>query len=70
MTALVGLGLLKFEVSRSHSDTPELSESVGPLWTSDRPDADLYLTRHNTHNKRTSINPTGFEPAIPASERP
>ena len=31
---------------------------------------DLYLTTHNTHNRQTSIPPTGFEPAIPASERP
>jgi len=32
-TALVGLGLLIVEVSRSHSDTPHL---VGLLWTSDQ----------------------------------
>jgi hypothetical protein len=31
---------------------------------------DLYLTTHNTHNKQTSMPPVGFEPAIPASERP
>ena len=31
---------------------------------------DLYLTTHNTHNRQTSIPPAGFEPAIPASERP
>jgi len=33
-TALAGLGFLIFEVPRSHSDTPQ---SVGLLWTSDRP---------------------------------
>jgi len=29
----------------------------------------LYLTTHNTHKKQTSISPTGFESALPASER-
>jgi hypothetical protein len=36
-TALVGLGLLISEVSRSHSDA---LQSVGLLWTSDQPDAE------------------------------
>jgi hypothetical protein len=31
---------------------------------------DLYLTRQNTHKRQTSITPPGFEPAVPASERP
>jgi hypothetical protein len=31
---------------------------------------DLYLTTHNTHKRQTSMLPAGFEPAIPASERP
>jgi hypothetical protein len=31
---------------------------------------DLYLTTRNTHNRQTSMLPAGFEPAIPASERP
>jgi hypothetical protein len=31
---------------------------------------DLYLTTHNTHKRQTSIPPGGFEPTIPASERP
>jgi len=31
---------------------------------------DLYLTTHNTHNRRTSIPPVGFEPTISAVERP
>jgi len=31
---------------------------------------DLYLTTHNTHNRQTFIPPAGFEPTIPASERP
>jgi hypothetical protein len=31
---------------------------------------DLYLTTHNTHKRQTSMPPSGFEPAIPVSERP
>jgi len=31
---------------------------------------DLYLTTHNTHNRQTSMPSSGFESAIPASERP
>jgi len=31
---------------------------------------DLYLTTHNIHQRQTSISPAGFEPTIPASERP
>jgi hypothetical protein len=31
---------------------------------------DLYLTTHNTQKRQTSVLAAGFEPAIPASERP
>jgi hypothetical protein len=31
---------------------------------------DLYLTTHNTRRRKTSMPPTGLEPAIPASDRP
>ena len=31
---------------------------------------DPYLTTHNTHKRETSSSPAGFEPAIPADERP
>jgi hypothetical protein len=31
---------------------------------------DLYLTTHNTHNRKTSMLPLGFEPTIPAGGRP
>jgi len=65
-TALVCLGLFLVEVSRSHSDTPH---SVGFLWTSDRPVADLYLLTLNNHTRHTSMPSVGFEPAIPTSER-
>ena len=31
---------------------------------------DLYLTSHNTHSRQTSMAPVGFEPTIPAGEKP
>jgi hypothetical protein len=31
---------------------------------------DLYRTTHNTQKRQTSMLPGGFEPSIPASERP
>jgi hypothetical protein len=30
---------------------------------------DLYLKKHDTHKRQTSMPPAGFEPAIPSSER-
>jgi hypothetical protein len=56
----------------THSDT---SQSVGLLWTKDRPVAETSASQHkNTHKKRTfsppSPRPEGFEPAVPASEWP
>ena len=65
-TDLVGL-TLPYEVARSLSDTPH---SVRLLWTCNWHVAALYLTTHNTQNRQTSMLPAGFEPAIPASERP
>ena len=31
---------------------------------------DLYLTKHNAHNRQTSMPPVGFEPTISGGERP
>ena len=31
---------------------------------------DICLITHNIHKRQTSVSPAGFEPAIPASERP
>jgi hypothetical protein len=40
-------------------------------WTNDRPDAETATyTTHRKHNRRTSMPPSWFEPAIPAIERP
>ena len=37
-------------------------------WSARR--TDFYLTKHNTHNRQTSMPPVGFEPTISTGERP
>jgi hypothetical protein len=44
--------------------------SVGLLCIRDRPVAEAYLATYNTHKRQTPMPPAGFEPSIPASERP
>jgi hypothetical protein len=62
-----GHGVLILEVSRSQRRT-----TVGrtPLdeWSARR--RDLYLKKHNTHKRQTSMPPVGFEPKNSAGERP
>jgi hypothetical protein len=58
--ALVGQ-VIFYEFHRSNSDTPQ---SVGLLWMIDLSVAET----NNTHNRETSMNLTGFETEIPASE--
>jgi len=53
--------------SRTHSDTPQ---SVGLLWTSDRPVTDTSTWHQTTFTRDTSMTATEIETAIPASERP
>ena len=50
-----------------HNDTP-----VGrtPLDEGSARRRDLYLKTHNTDKRQTSMAPAGFEPAIPAGDRP
>jgi hypothetical protein len=63
----VGWGLLIIEESQPHLDA---LNSVGILFVNDQPELkDLYLTTHDTH-KIDIHAPAGFEPAIPANERP
>ena len=69
-----GLDLFTIEVSRSHAlrhthththangRDPVKERSVGAVATT--------YTAHNKHKRRTSMLSTGFEPAIPATERP
>ena len=63
------VNVLFVEDSWSHSDTPH---SVGLLWTNDQSDAEnsLHLTEHNTHRRKASMPPAGFESTVLASERP
>jgi hypothetical protein len=64
-TALMSLGLLTVEVSRSHSDTPH---SVGLFWTSDRPVAETSTWQHTTLTRdrhpcrRWDSNPQSQQP--------
>ena len=58
-------------LSRIHDHTQlHKQHSEGLLWERSARRRDLYLTIHNTHKRQTSMSPAGFEPAIPASERP
>ena len=41
-----------------------------PLYECSARDKGLHLTTHNTRKRQPSISPAGFEPSIPASERP
>jgi len=78
----VGQCLLIFKASRSktHTHTPHTHTHTNThtRTTAGRTSldvcsarcGDLYLTTHNTHNIQTSTSPVGFEPAIPARERP
>jgi len=48
-----------------------ITHSVGVLWTRDRPVAETVIyTTHKIHNRQISMPSAGFEPAVPASERP
>jgi len=47
------------------------AQSAALPWTTDRPVAEASnCTTHNIHRRQTSMPPAGFEPTIPASERP
>ena len=65
--ALVGLGL---HLRSSSIILRHTTFGRNPLdeWSTCR--RDLYLTTHNTHRRQTSMPPAGFDPTIPASQRP
>ena len=56
------------EVCRSHSLLTPLS--VGLLWTRDRPVAETLPDKTQQSQGQISMLHAGFEPTIPASERP
>ena len=66
-TALVGQGFLIIEESRSHSGT---QLSIGHLWTRERSAVQTSIWQYTLTKGQTSMPPTGFEPAVPAIERP
>jgi hypothetical protein len=51
-----------FGASRSHS--------IGPLWMSDQPVAEISTWQLTTTQGTNTHAPEGFEPTIPANERP
>jgi hypothetical protein len=59
---LVGQGLLIIEGSRSHSAT---SHSVGLLWTSDQPDADISDNTQDSQERDIHV-PGGIRPHNPS----
>ena len=65
----MGQSLVIIQASRAHSDTPH---SVGLLRTSDQPVAETSVLDKTQDSQETDIRapPVGFEPTIPASERP
>jgi hypothetical protein len=66
---LVGKSLLVIQASRSHSFRhTTLGRTSLDVWSARR--RELYVTIHSTYKRETSMPPKGFEPAIPASERP
>jgi len=61
------------ETSRYRSFTIKLRHTTvsrTPLNDWSARSRDLYLTTHSTHKRQTGRPPAGFEPTIPASERP
>jgi hypothetical protein len=66
---LVGQGLVIVQDSLSHSVKHTTLDRT-PLDERSARRRDHYLTTHNTHKGQTSMSPAGFEPTIPASERP
>ena len=57
-------------LSRIHDHTRHTTFGRTPPDDRSPPRRNLYLTTHNTHYRQTSVPPVGFEPTIPASERP
>ena len=58
---LVSQGLLIIDASRSHSGTPH---SVGPLWSSDQPDAETSTWQHMTLTRDRHLCNTSKQAAL------
>ena len=57
MIIVVDLGVLNFQVSRTHSGTPQ---SVRLFWTSDQPDAETSTWQHTTLRRDRLLCPAGI----------
>ena len=64
------VGVESYFSNLSHSVTHTHTFGRTPLDGGSARRRDLYLTTHNTHKIHTSMRSAGFEPAIPAAERP
>jgi len=63
----MGHGLLIFEFLDNKQRCSTVGSTTLDEWLARR--TDLYLTTHNTHNRQTSMDLAGFEPAILVGER-
>ena len=59
---------LKTHTYKTRARAPARSMTPLDKWSARR--RELYRTTHNTHNRQTTIPPAGFEPKVPARERP
>ena len=66
---LLTVAVERYCSTRSNSSIDTHPEEL--LWTGGSVRRrDLYLTTNNIHKGHTSMSPAGFEPTIPAGERP
>ena len=56
--------------SETHTRTHTHTQGATPVEQGSAPSTVLYLTTRNIHNRQTDMPPAGFEPAIPATDRP
>jgi len=57
-------------VPHDHVQTHTCRHGRTPLDEGSARRRDLYLTTNNSHKRQISMSSLGFEPAIPASDRP
>ena len=57
-------------VTVAHNRLPIYTLDSGPLEKGSARRRNFYLTRNNNHYRQTTMPTAGFEPVIPARERP
>ena len=68
LTAPTGPGPLRYQGFTITLRHTTFGRTALDEWSARR--RDVYLTTHNTHTRQSSMLPAGFEPAVPANERP